>query len=62
MEVPRKTADLNLRDQLAVKNKVLLNKLMHKLQLFQRELHHFINNLEYYMKTRSIKQCCEELE
>jgi hypothetical protein len=31
MVVPRNTGDLNLRDQLAVKNKVLLNKLMHKL-------------------------------
>ena len=25
-------------------------------------MHHFVNNLEYYVKTRSIKQCCEELD
>jgi len=32
------------------------------MQLFQREVHHFISNLEYYMKTKSIQHCCEELD
>lgn len=62
MAIPKKTEDLNVRDQLVVKNKMAFNSLVHKMQLFQREVHHFINNLEYYMKTKSIQRCCEELD
>ena len=29
--------------------------------MFQRELQHFTNNLEYYIKNSALKQCCAEL-
>ena len=29
--------------------------------MFQRELQHFTNNLEYYIKNSALKQCCTEL-
>jgi hypothetical protein len=34
MPIPKKTEDLNVRDQLVLKNKMALNSLIHKMQLF----------------------------
>jgi len=34
MPLPKSTADLNVKDQLIVKNKMALNSLIHKMQLF----------------------------
>jgi hypothetical protein len=34
MLIPKKKEDLNVRDQLVLKNKMALNSLIHKMQLF----------------------------
>ena len=34
------------------------NKVVHKMQVFQREVMHFTNNLEYYFKNSALKKCC----
>ena len=61
MRVPRNTADMDVQEQLVVKKKVEFNLLVHKMQLFQREVLHFTNNLEYYIKNSALKKCCQEL-
>ena len=37
------------------------NKVVHKMQIFQREVMHFTNNLEYYFKNSALKKCCQDL-
>ena len=37
------------------------NKVVHKMQIFQREVMHFTNNLEYYFKNSALKKCCADL-
>lgn len=32
------------------------------MQLFQQEMLHLSNNLEYYIKTRAIQSVCNELD
>ncbi len=34
---------------------------MHQMQMFQQEMLHFSNNLEYYIKERAIRQVCNEM-
>ena len=31
------------------------------MQIFQREVMHFTNNLEYYFKNSALKKCCQDL-
>ena len=54
----RDLKDLNVQEQILEKNKVEFNNLQHKLQIFQRELQQFTNNIEYYFKTGALKHCC----
>jgi len=58
MRVPKTTREMNVQEQLIVKNKVEFNKVMHKMQIFQREVMHFTNNLECYIKNSALKKCC----
>jgi len=58
----KKLDELDVMEHLVYKNQLEFNSVMHKLQIFQKELMHFTNNLEYYIKTRAIKQCCNELD
>lgn len=61
MKIPRNRGNLNVKETLILKNKIELNNLTHKMQLLQRELHHFTNNFEYYIENSALKQCQEEL-
>lgn len=61
MRVPRNTSNLDVQEQIVVKNKIEFNRLMHKMQIFQREALNFTNNLEYYIKNSALKKCCQEL-
>lgn len=48
MRIPHTTRDMNDQEQLVVKNKIEFNKIMHKMQIFQREVMNFTNNLECF--------------
>ena len=61
MRVPRASDSLNVQEQLIVKNKIEFNRLMFKVQLFQREMHHFTENFESYIKQSALQGCCREL-
>lgn len=61
MRVPRNTSNMDVQDQIIVKNKIEFNKLVHKMQIFQREVQHFTCNLEYYIKNSALKKCCNDL-
>ena len=58
MKVPRNASPQNVQEEIVLKNKQELNSLMHKMQVFQREVMHFTNNLEYYIKNSALKKCC----
>ncbi|CDW85435.1 gamma-tubulin complex component 5 [Stylonychia lemnae] len=53
---------MTIKEQIMYKNKILLDKLMHQIQLTQKEFLHFSNNLEYYLKTRAFQQVCNQLD
>ena len=61
MKVPRNASPQNVQEEIVLKNKQELNSLMHKMQVFQREVMHFTNNLEYYIKNSALKKCCQDL-
>mmetsp|Transcript_10614 Transcript_10614/g.14310 ORF Transcript_10614/g.14310 Transcript_10614/m.14310 type:complete len:88 (-) Transcript_10614:631-894(-) len=58
MRVPKDTSNMNVQEQLIVKNKAEFNKLVHKMQIFQREIQHFVSNMEFYIKNSALKKCC----
>ena len=61
--LPKKNPDqITIREQIMLKNKSKLDALMHQMQMFQKELLHFSNNMEYYIKTRAIQSICNELD
>ena len=62
MRVPRNTSDLDQEELRIVRNQIEFKKVVHKMQIFQREVMHFTNNLEYYIKNSALKKCCLELK
>ena len=44
---------MGARDRLQLENQIMLGQLMFQLQLFQRELLHFMNTLDDYFMTRA---------
>ena len=56
-----KKKSLNIREQIVEKNRIGVCQLVHQMQLFQQEMLHFSNNLEYYIKTRAIQTICSQL-
>ena len=58
MRIPRDFNSLDVQEQIVVKNQIEFNNLLHKMQIFQREMMHFTNNLEYYIKNSALKKCC----
>eukprot|EP00347_Sterkiella_histriomuscorum_P006822 403351300 len=61
-KLPKQYDQMNIKEQIMHKNRVMLDKLLHQLQITQKEFLHFSNNLEYYLKTRAIQQICNELD
>jgi len=57
----KKGQKLNIKEEVIEHNRQALCKMVHQMQLFQQELLHFSNNLEYYIKTRAIQSICNEM-
>ena len=50
--------DMGVREQLLIENQVMLGRLIQQLQLFQRELLHFIVTMDdYFMNTATSLEC-----
>ena len=54
--------NMGVRDRLMLQNQIMLGQLMHQLQLFQRELLHFITTMDDYFMNRGTYMECLKLQ